>query len=82
MNDQKNTILAIVLSAIVLIAWQYFVGMPQLAKEKQVQQQQQQTQQGPNPEAGQPVQAPPQSGATPAIPGAPGVSARTTQFCV
>ncbi len=26
MNDQKNTILAIVLSAIVLIGWQYFFG--------------------------------------------------------
>jgi YidC/Oxa1 family membrane protein insertase len=71
MNDQKNTILAIVLSAIVLIAWQYFVGIPQLAKDKQSQQQQQQTQQGPKPEAGQPVQAAPQPGATPAIPGAP-----------
>jgi len=32
MNDQKNTILAIVLSAIVLIAWQYFVGLPQMEK--------------------------------------------------
>ena len=35
MTDQKNTILAIVLSAIVLIAWQYFVGMPQMEKQKQ-----------------------------------------------
>ena len=42
MNDQKNTILAIVLSAIVLIGWQYFIGMPQLEKQKQEQQQQQQ----------------------------------------
>ena len=29
MNDQKNTIIAIALSAAVLIGWQYFVGMPQ-----------------------------------------------------
>ena len=29
MTDNKNTILAIVLSALVLIAWQFFVGMPQ-----------------------------------------------------
>ena len=29
MTDNKNTILAIVLSAVVLIAWQYFYGMPQ-----------------------------------------------------
>jgi hypothetical protein len=28
MNDHKNTILAIVLSAMVLIVWQYFYGMP------------------------------------------------------
>src|SRR5689334_4166112 len=45
MTDQKNTILAIVLSAIVLIAWQYFIGMPQLAKQKQETAQQQQAQQ-------------------------------------
>ena len=35
MNDQKNTLLAIVLSALVLIVWQYFVGMPQMEKQKQ-----------------------------------------------
>ena len=45
MTDQKNMILAIVLSAIVLIVWQYFVGMPQLEKQKQQVQQQQQAQQ-------------------------------------
>ena len=49
MTDQKNTILAIVLSALVLIAWQYFVGLPQMEKQKQeaqlkAQQQQQQVQ--------------------------------------
>ena len=35
MTDQKNTILAIALSALVLIAWQYFVGLPQMEKQKQ-----------------------------------------------
>ena len=47
MTDQKNTILAIVLSALVLIAWQYFVGLPQMEKQKQealLKQQQQQQQ--------------------------------------
>jgi len=34
MND-KNTIIAIVLSAIVLLGWQYFVGMPQMEKQRQ-----------------------------------------------
>jgi YidC/Oxa1 family membrane protein insertase len=32
MTDQKNTILAIALSALVLIVWQYFVGLPQMEK--------------------------------------------------
>ncbi|MGD9845310.1 MAG: membrane protein insertase YidC [Variibacter sp.] len=45
MNDQKNTILAIVLSGLVLLAWQYFYGMPQMEKQRQIQQQQQQAQQ-------------------------------------
>jgi YidC/Oxa1 family membrane protein insertase len=34
MNDQKNTLIAIVLSALVLIAWQYFVGLPQMEKQR------------------------------------------------
>lgn len=34
MNDQRNMIIAIVLSAIVLIAWQYFVGIPQAEKQR------------------------------------------------
>ena len=45
MNDNKNTILAIVLSAVVLIGWQYFVGMPQ-EKSRQEQLQVQQQKQG------------------------------------
>ncbi len=51
MTDQKNTILAIVLSALVLIVWQYFFGLPQMEKQKQVTQQQQ-TQQQPTPAPG------------------------------
>ena len=45
MGDQKNTILAIVLSALVFIVWQYFFGLPLQEKQKQVAQQQQQAQQ-------------------------------------
>ena len=74
MNDQKNTILAIVLSAIVLIAWQYFVGMPQMEKQKQEQVQQQQAQQGPKPPAGQPAQPAGTSG----VPGAPASAEQKT----
>ena len=40
MNDHKNTILAIVLSGMVLIAWQYFIGLPQLDRQRQQTQQQ------------------------------------------
>jgi YidC/Oxa1 family membrane protein insertase len=63
MNDQRNTILAIVLSAVVLIAWQYYFGLPQIEKQRQeAQKAQQQTQQ---PQAPAPVQLP---GSTPAQP--------------
>ncbi len=55
MMEHKNTLLAIVLSGIVLIAWQYFFGLPQVEKQRQAQQQQAQ-QQTPQPA---PQQAPP-----------------------
>jgi len=64
MNDQKNTILAIALSALVLIGWQYFVGMPQMEKQKQEAQQRQQ--QAPTPTPGTPSTVP-----APGTPGAP-----------
>jgi YidC/Oxa1 family membrane protein insertase len=54
MND-KNTIIAIVLSALVLIGWQYFIGGPQMERQKQevlLKQQQQGQQQAPTPGAG------------------------------
>ncbi|MFL5059809.1 MAG: membrane protein insertase YidC [Xanthobacteraceae bacterium] len=68
MNDHKNTILALVLSAMVLIAWQFFFGLPQMEKQRQQQQQQQQAQpqqpqQGPQPTP----QTTPQTG--PQVPG-------------
>jgi YidC/Oxa1 family membrane protein insertase len=73
MTDQKNTLLAIVLSAVVLIVWQYFVGMPQMEKQKQEallkQQQQQQVQQ-----PGQPPAAPAQGGQQAGAPPTPGVA--------
>jgi len=65
MNDQKNTILAIVLSAAVLLAWQYFFGLPQIEKQRQEAQQKAQQQQN------QPAQ-PSQSGTTPQLPGQSG----------
>ena len=49
MTDNKNTILAIVLSALVLIGWQFFVGMPQEKARQEQLQAQQQKQGAPNP---------------------------------
>jgi len=66
MNDQKNMILAIVLSALVLLAWQYFVGLPQMEKQRQIAQQQQ----GQQPQ-GAPESRPPAPGGTPQLPGPP-----------
>jgi YidC/Oxa1 family membrane protein insertase len=71
MNDQKNMFIAIGLSALVLIVWQYFVGMPQMEKQRQeAQLKQQQTQQQTTPVPGAP---PAQPGATPQVqvPGQP-----------
>ena len=73
MTDQKNTILAIVLSALVLIGWQLYFGLPQVEKQKQIQQQQAQEHAQPGPPAPQAVpstQAPP--AAAPQAPAQPG----------
>src|SRR6266700_4191152 len=40
MNDQKNTLLFLALSAAILIGWQIFFGIPQMEKQKQIGQQQ------------------------------------------
>jgi YidC/Oxa1 family membrane protein insertase len=40
MADNRNTILAIVLSLIVLLGWQYFVAKPQLEQQRQIAEQQ------------------------------------------
>jgi len=77
MADQKNTLLAIVLSVIVLVGWQYFFAAPQLEKQKQIQQQQQQQQQtktgpqGPQAPVTQQQQTGPQSPSTPQTPNMP-----------
>ena len=34
MNDNRNTILAVILSGLVLIAWQYFYNVPQMEKQR------------------------------------------------
>jgi YidC/Oxa1 family membrane protein insertase len=71
MNDQKNTILAVVLSALVLIAWEYFFALPQQKQRQDAALRQQQTQSQqiePAPQAGG---APPRTGVAPTVPGQP-----------
>src|SRR5208282_5206679 len=75
MIEHKNTILAIVLSLLVVVGWQYFVGYPQMQKQREEarlkQQEQAQVQPGAaQPSAAQPATPAPQAGA-PAVPGAP-----------
>jgi len=79
MGDQKNTIIAIVLSAIVLIVWQFFVGMPQLEKQRQETQQRQQQTQTPSPAPGAQVQ-PQAQGTVPQLPGQGGAPSAGQQL--
>src|ERR1700750_1085478 len=62
MNDNRNTILAIILSGLVLIAWQYFYNMPQMERQRAAQQAQAELGK-PTPPAG--TGATPQRGAAP-----------------
>ncbi|HJZ20444.1 MAG TPA: membrane protein insertase YidC, partial [Bradyrhizobium sp.] len=34
MTDNRNTILAVILSGIVLLAWQYFYNVPQMERQR------------------------------------------------
>src|SRR6476646_8578088 len=76
MTDNKNTILAIVLSALVLLGWQYFFAAPQEKSRQEQLQAQQQKQNAPA--TGQPSQSTPppaQAGAPPQVPGQTGAPA-------
>jgi YidC/Oxa1 family membrane protein insertase len=71
MKEHKNTILAVVLSILVVVVWQYFIGYPQMQKEREQAALKQQEQSQVQPGATQPTAA--QPGATPQAPGVPGV---------
>ncbi len=81
MGDHKNTILAIVLSLLVVVGWQYFIGYPQMERQKQEAALKQQEQSQIQPGATQPgaqqqaTTRPGQLGAAPqgAAPQAPGL---------
>ncbi|QWG18038.1 membrane protein insertase YidC [Bradyrhizobium sediminis] len=63
MTDNRNTILAVILSGLVLIGWQYFYNVPQMEKQRAQQAQSEQAKQ-PAPQAGTPAtpSATPQAG--------------------
>src|ERR1039458_9010461 len=72
MIENRNTILAVILSGLVLIGWQYFFNIPQMEKQRAAQQAQSELVK-PAPEAG--TTATPQNGAAPPpSPNAPAAS--------
>jgi YidC/Oxa1 family membrane protein insertase len=79
MDDQKNLLLAIVLTGVVLIGWQFLFAVPQLEKQKQIAQQQQTQVQQPPPNAqpGTPPQIAP--GTVPQAPGLPNAAPTQTR---
>jgi YidC/Oxa1 family membrane protein insertase len=66
MNDNRNTILAVILSGVVLIAWQYFYNVPQMEKQRAAQQAQSELAKSTPPAApATPSTPPPQTGSAP-----------------
>src|ERR1700691_1261868 len=63
MTDNRNTILAVILSGLVLLGWQYFFNIPQMEKQRAAQLAQSELVQ-PAPDAG--ATTTPQNGAAPA----------------
>ena len=73
MLENRNTILAVILSGLVLIAWQYFYNIPAMEKQRAAQQAaelQKKTAPQPNAQAS-PTSTPPQAGGVPAPAAAP-----------
>ncbi|MBI5260197.1 MAG: membrane protein insertase YidC [Bradyrhizobium sp.] len=75
MTDNRNTILAVILSGLVLIAWQYFYNAPQMERQRAQTQVQTELAKG-SPQAGSTAtpSPTPQAGTTPTPSTAPGAS--------
>src|ERR1700743_1424278 len=73
MTDNRNMILAVILSGVVLLAWQYFYNVPQMERQRaqQAQQAELQKSQPKQPETTSPSSAAPQPGSTVPTPAAP-----------
>jgi YidC/Oxa1 family membrane protein insertase len=82
MTEHKNTILAIVLSLIVVVGWQYFIGYPQMEKQRQEAElkKQEQSELHPGTQPGDAKSNTPMpQGGTPAVPGGPAAAAQPPQ---
>ncbi|MFZ0722185.1 MAG: membrane protein insertase YidC, partial [Xanthobacteraceae bacterium] len=73
MGEYKNTIIAIVLSLVVVIGWQYFIGYPQMQRQQEQAQLKKQEQAQVQPGAAQPnaAQPSPSTASAPPVPNAP-----------
>src|SRR6201991_5293009 len=71
MNDNRNTIIAVILSGLVLIAWQYFYNMPQMEKQRAAQQAQLQAANPGNSAAPSATTQTPEAGSAAPSPGSP-----------
>jgi YidC/Oxa1 family membrane protein insertase len=76
MSDQKNTLLAIVLSIVVLVAWEYFFALPKQRQQEALQRQQTQSQPL---QPGQTTPGAPQPGTAPQAPGQPAAAQTQTR---
>ena len=75
MTDNRNMILAVILSGVVLLAWQYFYNVPQMERQRAQQAQQAALQKAKPPgDTTSPSSAPPQPGGTAPSPAAPTAS--------
>jgi YidC/Oxa1 family membrane protein insertase len=77
MTDNRNTILAVILSGLVLIAWQYFYNVPQMERQRAQTQSQAELAKPATPGSTTPGSTSPQPGATPSAttPGQPAAAA-------
>src|SRR5258708_38981286 len=67
MTDNRNPILAVILSGLLLLAWQYFSNVPQMEKQRATQQaQSDMAKPAPQPGSTPPPATTPQTGAAPA----------------
>src|ERR1700730_7018014 len=75
MSDNRNTILAVILSGLVLLGWQYFFNIPQMEKQRAAERAQSQLV-TPTPQPVNPAATPSQPGGAPPAPsaGAPATS--------